>query len=180
MFQSYCFIFLLVLIASTQPPTANHCTLCYGTEESLEIPLPNAPALVDGTTCNQLGKFSQFKGERDDVCLEYYQFIGYSKCGCEAPQQETVQPSCSLCYDQSLPTSPDAMFDSRTSTTCQEAYDYLERFELNQNSCRSFQHLGVTNCGCPYQLPVRKKCSLCDDNELLLDHNQVISDDGNF
>lgn len=168
----------MAFIASKQSVTANHCTLCYGTEESLDIPFPNAPALVDGTTCDKLGKFSQFKAERDDVCLEYYQFIGYSKCGCEAPRQETVKPSCSLCYDQSLPTSPDSMFDYSTSTTCQEAYDYLGHFEQNDSTCRSFQHLGVTNCGCPYRLPEQKKCTLCDENERLLDPNHEISEDG--
>jgi hypothetical protein len=177
MFLPY-YLLALGLIASNAFVNANHCTLCYGTEESLAIPLPEAQALDDGTTCNTLGKFSQFKAEREDICLEYYQFVGFSKCGCEAPKQETVKPACGMCYDHSLPAAPEATFDSRTGTTCQEAYNYLSHFEQSDETCRSFQHLGVTSCGCPHQLPATSECSLCDENEQLLNPNQEISDDG--
>lgn len=168
----------LSLLASIVFVRANHCTLCYGTEESMAIPLPDAQALEDGTTCNKLGKISQFKGEREDVCLEYYQFLGFSKCGCEAPTEDTVKPTCGLCHDHSLPTAPEATFDSSTDTTCQEAYNYLRRFEQSDETCRSFQHLGVTNCGCPHTLPAITECAFCNENEQLQNPNDVIGGDG--
>ena len=120
------------------------CTLCHGTNS---IPHPNDIALPGKSKCLDVAMEALLSETSPDHCISYYQYIGYTKCGCDPPAT-TSGAGCSLCPNGGQVTLPDAQIDVVTGTTCSQAEDFLRIFDINHESCASFQEDALERCGC--------------------------------
>lgn len=146
------FFTLLIGCCNVQMSLAQSlCSLCPNSEV---VPRPNDVALADGTTCVSIAVNAIFSSGDESQCRDYYQYIGYTKCGCDLSPSSSNNnddgddEKCTICPAGSTLTLPNAQFDSITDTTCSDANNYLQHFQHSHDACASFQSNARDKCGC--------------------------------
>ena len=146
---------------------AQSCSICSSNRSIIKY--PDAEALTDGTTCEQLEYQAHNFDESDHICASFYQVIGFATCGCTDKADDSYRESaiiprqsyCRLCTDGSIPDS-DAIYDTDTLVTCGKVQDYLQgNIGQSDELCNVFQYRGVVNCGCSHSSISKPSCSLC-------------------
>ena len=113
--------------------------------------------ITSSTTCLEVAMEALFALEGSRECMEYFRFIGYTKCGCEPPPPPLTPPveiytTCSLCPNgntvSSSSSNPIEMYDQSYEISCVETERFLSLYHINEDneSCSTFQQ--SSSCPC--------------------------------
>jgi len=166
-------LFLVFILNNQNHAKADSCKLCVG---SNSIPQPNNIASPDGTTCVLLALEAMFTDATDDLCIDHFQYLGFSKCGCPVPSlpsSQNVNPTCHLCQNSVSTDTPFSEFDASTGTSCDNAERYLLNFNPRAELCTQFQTQGALNCGCPEATSSPTASDLDNDEPTGAEHEET-------
>lgn len=162
-FKSYIItIMFLLSVAGFRSVSGNACSICY---DGSTIRSQYANLVLDSDangeyTCQHYATASLAIDETDVKCESYYRLIGKARCGCPRPPlAPSVDEMCHFCINRALPPDNNVIDIQKLGNwqaggiTCLEARDYLINFLVSEDSCQTFQQIGVQDCGCTDLLP---------------------------
>jgi len=166
-------------------PIPLYCTLCL---QTANLPSPDGQATADGKTCSEIAEDAKLYTKNDDVCLSYYQMIGFTECGCgtiipEDYKHPQMEERCDLCIDGEMSSiyssfkHADFDSDANSKITCGQASSYLQTYHLTPETCETFQYNGVVNCGCSPMISHLEhvSCPLCGlDRQVIIEPNKSV------